>query len=110
MQALLCLSTLHKNLFMRLIIACLLICFTIPSAAQSYYLFVGTYTDKGSKGIYVYRFNATTGKAEWVSNTERIVNPSYLALAPDNKHVYAVTETATNNSGSVSAFSFDAVS
>lgn len=75
--------------------------------AQSYYMFVGTYTDAGSKGIYVYRFNTATGKAEWVSNTEGLVNPSYVAIAPDKKHIYAVTETARNNSGSVSAFSFD---
>jgi 6-phosphogluconolactonase len=75
--------------------------------SQSYYLFIGTYTDAGSKGIYVYHFNASTGKAEWVSNTEGIVNPSFLTIAPNKKYVYAVTETATNDTGSVSAFSFD---
>lgn len=75
--------------------------------AQSYYLFIGTYTTGESKGIYVYRFNTGTGKAEWVSNTEGVVNPSYLDIAPDKKHIYAVTETARNNSGSVSAFAFD---
>jgi 6-phosphogluconolactonase len=70
-------------------------------------MFIGTYTDNGSKGIYVYRFNSSTGKAEWVSNTEGIVNPSYLCIAPDQKHIYAVTETATNNTGNISSFSFD---
>lgn len=75
--------------------------------AQTYYLFVGTYTNKGSKGIYVYRFNSNTGKAEWVSNTDSIVNPSFLTIANNNNYVYAVTETATNNTGSVSAFYFD---
>jgi 6-phosphogluconolactonase len=75
--------------------------------AQSFYMFVGTYTNKGSKGIYVYRFDASTGKATWLSNTDSVVNPSYLAIAPDSKHIYAVTETATNNTGSISAFSFD---
>lgn len=75
--------------------------------AQSYYLFIGTYTNKGSKGIYVYKFNSGTGKAEWVSNTDSIVNPSFLTIANGNRHVYAVTETATNNRGSVCAFYFD---
>ncbi len=75
--------------------------------AQSYYMFVGTYTNKGSKGIYVYRFNATTGRAELLSNTDSVINPSYLAIAGNKKYVYAVTETATNNAGSISAFSFD---
>src|SRR5688500_2955889 len=85
----------------------LLLVFSTSASAQNYYMFVGTYTNKGSKGIYVYRFNASTGKAEWLSNTEGLVNPSYLEIAPDRKHIYAVTETARNNSGSVSAFSFD---
>ena len=77
------------------------------ASAQSYYLFVGTYTNKGSKGIYVYRFNASTGKAEPVSNTEGVVNPSYLAISSDNKYVYAANETGGKEPGSVSAFSFN---
>jgi 6-phosphogluconolactonase len=92
---------------MRLTLVITFLFISLCSIAQSYYLFVGTYTNNGSKGIYVYRFNASTGKAEWVSNTDGLVNPSYLAIAPDKKHIYAVTETARNNSGSVSAFSFD---
>jgi len=75
--------------------------------AQTFYMFVGTYTNKGSKGIYVYRFNAETGIAELVSNTDGVVNPSYLAIAPNKKYVYAVNETNGKNPGKVSAFSFD---
>ncbi len=77
------------------------------SFSQDYYLFVGTYTGNGSKGIYVYRFNATYGTAEWVSNTDSITNPSYLAVAPNGKYLYAVNETHNQNPGSVSAFAFD---
>ena len=75
--------------------------------AQSYYLFAGTYTNSGSKGIYVYRFNAGTGQVEAVSNTEDVVNPSYLAISPNKKFVYAVNETGGSKPGSVSAFAFD---
>jgi 6-phosphogluconolactonase len=92
---------------MRIIFTFLVLLFSLFIQAQSYYLFIGTYTSNGSKGIYVYRFNSSTGKAEWVSNTEGVVNPSFLDIAPDKKHIYAVTETARNNSGSVSSFSFD---
>ncbi len=92
---------------MRLTFLFLLLLTSVYSIAQSFYMFVGTYTNKGSKGIYVYKFDASTGKAEWLSNTDSIVNPSYLTIAPDQKHIYAVTETATNNTGSISAFSFD---
>ena len=41
---------------LRLLIAFLLSSFLC--SAQNFYLFAGTYTDNGSKGIYVYRFNA----------------------------------------------------
>lgn len=75
--------------------------------AQQHYLFIGTYTHTGSKGIYVYRFDAATGKAEWVSNTDSVVNPSYLAIAADGKNLYAVNETGGENKGKVSAFAFD---
>lgn len=79
----------------------------LGTMAQQHYLFIGTYTHTGSKGIYVYRFDAATGKAEWVSNTDAVVNPSYLAIAADGKHVYAVNETGGDNPGKVSAFAFD---
>jgi 6-phosphogluconolactonase len=76
-------------------------------SAQNFYLLVGTYTQKGSKGIYVYRFNAATGKAEWVSNTDSASNPSFVIIAPDQKHVYAVNETGGKNPGMVSSYAFD---
>ncbi len=88
--------------------------FLVPilTNAQSFYFFTGTYTNAGSKGIYVYRFNAANGKVEAVSNTETdsIVNPSYLAVAPGGKFLYAANETGGKSPGSVSAFSFDKTS
>lgn len=80
---------------------------SLGSTAQNMHLFVGTYTNSGSKGIYVYRFNAATGKAKLVSNTDSVVNPSYLAISPNKKFVYAVNETNGKNPGSVSAFAFN---
>src|SRR5688500_11222512 len=75
--------------------------------AQSITLFIGSYTNTGSKGIYIYKFDANTGKATWVSNTDGVVNPSYLALSKNGKYVYAVNETGGADSGKVSAFSFN---
>lgn len=70
------------------------------------YLLVGTYTsEKGSKGIYVYRFDTETGKGEQVSMVE-VTNPSYLTLSPDEQFVYSVGENAEGD-GMAYAFSFD---
>ncbi len=75
--------------------------------AQHYYLFAGTYTSGKSKGIYVYDFDATNGQVKWVSNTDSSANPSFLTLAPDGKHLYAVNEVSRQQAGFVAAYSFD---
>jgi 6-phosphogluconolactonase len=103
----------------RTFVGLLLLLAGLSGRAQSYYLLVGTYTNMGSnsalppkdstgsKGIYVYKFDVTTGRASFLSHTEGVVNPSFLAIAPDRQHVYAATETRTTNAGSLSAFSLD---
>ncbi|MFY0252549.1 lactonase family protein [Chitinophaga sp. 30R24] len=75
------------------------------SSAADPYLLLGTYTNSGkSKGIYVYRFNTSTGEATAVNNIAAS-NPSFLAISPDKKSVYAVNEN--NGPGTVTALSFD---
>jgi 6-phosphogluconolactonase len=80
---------------------------SLCASAQSFYLFAGTYTGSGSKGIYVYNFNSQTGKAKWVSNTDSSTNPSYLTVAHNGDFVYAVNETNGANPGRVSAYAFN---
>ncbi len=79
---------------------------SLSGFAQDYYLFVGTYTNGKSKGIYVYDFNASTASANQISVTET-KNPSYLALSPGGNYVYSVNENGGDQQGDVSAFSFD---
>lgn len=66
-------------------------------------LLVGTYTKKGSKGIYVLSFDTATGKATEISHTETATNPSFLTISKDHQQVYAVSELSD---GKVSAYSF----
>jgi 6-phosphogluconolactonase len=79
----------------------------ISCTAQKYYLFIGTYTNTTSKGIYIYDFNSNTGEAKWLSNTDSVTNPSYLTISKDYKYVYAVNETNGANPGRVTAYKFD---
>jgi 6-phosphogluconolactonase (cycloisomerase 2 family) len=79
------------------------------SASKKYFLFAGTYTHTGSKGIYVYRFDAKTGKLDSLSSTDKVVNPSYLDISPDNKIIYACTESRMDTNGNISAFLFNRV-
>ncbi len=90
--------------------ACLLITFLLLSVlceAQNFYLIAGTYTNTGSKGIYVYNFNVQTGKSTLVSHTDSAINPSYLILSNNKNFIYAVNETNGADPGKVSAFSFN---
>ncbi len=92
---------------MRTLLA-LCICFSMSSAAaQHYFLLVGTYTAGNSKGIYVYDFDAATGQLHWVSNTDSAANPSFLTIAPDGKHIYAVNEVNRQQTGYVAAYDFN---
>lgn len=84
---------------------------TLTSNAQKEpYLLVGTYTSGTSEGIYVFRFNTDSGTFQPVSHV-KTSNPSFLAVTPNEKYVYAVNENADSSKymvgGSVAAFSFD---
>lgn len=92
---------------MRLLLFSLFFLFFINAGSQKYFLFIGSYTGSGSKGIYVYKFDAATGNIEFISNTEGVVNPSYLTISYNGKFIYSCTETRTENAGSISSFSFD---
>ncbi|HSZ33663.1 MAG TPA: lactonase family protein [Puia sp.] len=72
--------------------------------SQNPYLFIGTYTNGSSKGIYVYRFNTTTGIGQEIS-TMPAKNPSYLTVSSDGKHLYATDENDAG--GSVGAYAFE---
>lgn len=71
-------------------------------ASQDVHLLIGTYTNTTSKGIYVYKFNLADGAASLMS-TAPASNPSFIAVAPNGKNVFAVNE---NNPGMVSSFTF----
>ncbi|MFT4204904.1 MAG: lactonase family protein [Chitinophagaceae bacterium] len=92
------------------LLAVLLLGSTLVSRAQQYYMLVGTYTTgSDSKGIYVYKFDGTTGTTALVS-TKADFNPSYLALTDGGKKVYVANEdisSAEKGKGAISAYTFD---
>jgi 6-phosphogluconolactonase len=90
---------------MRWITFPIFLAFVTSAFSQEPYLFVGTYTNGKSKGIYVYRFNTATGTSTEIS-TIKADNPSYLAIGPDGKHLYSANESDHGNA-SVGAYAFD---
>src|SRR5690348_14671331 len=78
--------------------------------ANSYLVFVGTYTGPTSKGIYAFRFDESTGRATSIGLAGETSNPSFLAGDANGKYLYAVNEVSDfqgQKSGAVSAFSID---
>jgi len=82
--------------------------------AASVPLLIGTYTGGESKGIYLYRFDESTGHIDprpaQISPAE---NPSWLTLSADHRLLYAVGENGKGGPdpvGRVSAYRMDPAS
>jgi 6-phosphogluconolactonase len=102
----------------RLFVLALIVCTTFPATAADhgkYIFYVGTYTsDDGKKtkseGIYAYSYDAGTAQIAPLGLAAETTNPSFIAISPDGKFLYAVNEVQDYqgpNSGGVSAFAID---
>jgi 6-phosphogluconolactonase len=84
----------------------------IASAAVSAHeFFVGTYTLNTSRGIYAARLDAATGALSAPVLAAETVNPTFLALHPNGRVLYALRELGTvggKPGGAVSAFALTA--
>jgi 6-phosphogluconolactonase len=73
--------------------------------------YVGSYTRPNkSQGIYAWRFHPATGKSSALGLMVETASPSFLAVHPNRKFLYAVNEISSfegKPAGSVSAFAMD---
>jgi 6-phosphogluconolactonase len=71
---------------------------------------VGTYTVRGSEGIYTYRMDRSDGSLSAIGVTPAGPNPSFLAVDREQRHLYAVNEVEAwegEPGGRVRAFELD---
>lgn len=83
---------------------------TANTFAKKYQLYIGTYTNGESKGIYHYVFDSNTGTLNYKTVTEGIKNPSFLKISPDKKYLYSVAEGDSFNGkkgGGVAAYKIE---
>ena len=82
------------------------------AAAGGRLVWIGTYTGPQSQGIYAFRFDDETGTLSPLGLAAETPSPSFLALHPNGKVLYAVNEThdGPGNSGMVTAFAIDPAS
>jgi 6-phosphogluconolactonase len=84
---------------------------TASVSAREFLVYFGTYTGAKSKGIYVARFDSATGKLTEPELVAETRNPSFLAVHPNGRFLYAVGELNDfqgKRAGAVSAFALDA--
>jgi 6-phosphogluconolactonase len=77
------------------------------AAAHKFLMYIGTYTDHGSLGIYVCTFDAKKNVWGIPKLAAPSSQPSFLAIAPGQRFLYAVNELNSFNgkaAGAVSAF------
>ena len=90
-----CFSVIH------LLLASLL---SAPTFAQeSYRVYLGTYTDSASQGIYHCQLDLADGTLSPVALAAKTSSPSFLAIHPNKKYMYAVNESEAT----ISAFAID---
>src|SRR5512145_1761022 len=81
------------------------------AADGSAWVFIGTYTGGKSQGIYRVRLDLASGALSGLELAAKIKDPSFLAIHPSGKFLYAVGEVgmfAGKTGGALSAFAVDA--
>ncbi|MGV3724124.1 MAG: lactonase family protein [Actinomycetota bacterium] len=74
-------------------------------------VFIGTYTNAKSKGIYAFRMDGATGALTPIGLVAETASPSFLAIHPNRKFLYAANEVESfggEKAGAVTAFAIDA--
>jgi 6-phosphogluconolactonase len=82
----------------------------LAHAASAQIMYVGTYTDGTSKGVYAYRFDSKAGSMAPLGLMAETPNPTFVALHPNGKFLYAVNEVDRydgKKAGSVTGWSID---
>ncbi|WP_229376731.1 lactonase family protein [Fibrella aquatilis] len=70
-------------------------------------LYVGTYSTRGSEGIYVVELNRQTGELRQTGSAKNDLNPSFLALHPTKRFLYAGNE-GSKGLNAVAAYAINA--
>lgn len=73
-------------------------------------IYAGTNSLRGSKGIYVLKFDRKENELREIQTVSGGESPNFLALGPDRKRLYAVYSkgTISDGKGSIMSFSIDA--
>ena len=78
-----------------------------PVKSGHAFVYIGTYTGPKSNGIYLYSLDLGNGSLTSLGLAAEVVNPSFLAIHPNHRFLYAASETSNSGGkkgGAVEAF------
>ncbi len=84
--------------------------FNLQAAPKELLVYIGTYTKTQEQGIHWLKLDMESGKLTAVGKLAGQKNPSFLAIHPNKKFLYAVNEIGNykgEKAGGVSAYSID---
>jgi 6-phosphogluconolactonase (cycloisomerase 2 family) len=98
----------NRKLFMALgiMMLCLTAC-NKQKETDNILLWLGSYCNQDEEGIRVYRFNQHTGDYTYLTGFSGLANPSFVWVARDGRHFYAVGEEDDPETSSANAFILD---
>lgn len=85
------------------LLSSLLFTFACSAMASSHLIFLGTYTAKNpaSKGIYSIRLDSDTGRLSAPVLAAEAVDPAWVTLTPDRRHLYTIHPSSAQAIGFV---------
>ncbi len=93
----------------RILFILVLFSYQFLQAQDTYYIYVGTFSQRDSEGIYVYSFQ--NGEMDLVQTLSTQDSPSFLAFDPEKKYLFSANRSGVDsgnpNHGSISAFAID---
>jgi 6-phosphogluconolactonase len=92
------------------ILACAIVLhLSVEAQPKKEIIYVGTYSVRDSKGVYVYELNRGTGALKLIQSIGSLESPTYLEIHPSGKYLYTVNRGSVNGDsfGSASAFSIN---
>jgi 6-phosphogluconolactonase len=78
-----------------------------PASADTMSVYVGSYAKAGDPGIHHFKLDLSKGELSPAGGTAGVTNPSFVAISPDKKFLYAIGETGGKKGGAVVSFSID---
>lgn len=97
-------------MMIRFLLSLLAVSLSSLAHAADHVALLGTYTGGESRGIYAVRLNSETGELSKPELMAELSNPEFLALHPNGRFVYALTQVPGENrksEGAVAAFAVE---